>query len=70
MIRPKLWRLQQNLTQAEASRSIGIGESSYAILESGRLRPTAGQRERLQTYFGDIVDSLFDPVRDRIEVVR
>jgi len=70
MLRLKLWRLQQNLTQAEAARAIGIGESSYAILESGRLRPTTGQQERLRTYFGDIVDSLFDPVRDRIEVAR
>ncbi|MHB8145241.1 MAG: helix-turn-helix transcriptional regulator [Vulcanimicrobiaceae bacterium] len=70
MIRLKLWRLQQHLTQAEAARALGIGESSYAILESGRLRPTAGQRERLRAYFGELTDSLFDPVSERVEAVR
>jgi|GEM_PF-4004389 len=70
MIRLKLWRLQQSLTQTEAARTLSIGESSYAILESGRLKPTAAQRERLRAYFGDLSDSLFDPVHERVEAAR
>lgn len=68
MIRLKLWRLQQNLTQAEAARRLGIGESSLAVLETGRLRPTPGQHELLRRYFGAITDTLFEPVQERIEV--
>lgn len=62
MTRLKLWRLQRNLTQSEAASAIGIGESSYAVLESGRLKPTVGQQERLLKYFGDFADSLFQTV--------
>jgi transcriptional regulator with XRE-family HTH domain len=68
MIRLKLWRLQAALTQVEAACAIGIGESSYAILESGRLRPTAGQRDRLCAYFGKQADSLFEPVSEPVEL--
>lgn len=68
MIRLRLWRLQQGLTQAEAARMLGIGESSYAILESGRLKPTDRQRERLRAYFGNLTESLFDPVAEQVEV--
>jgi transcriptional regulator with XRE-family HTH domain len=66
MIRFKLWRLQEGLTQAEAAKRLGIGESTLAILETGRLRPTAQQLARLQTVFGDEAGNLFDPVRDRV----
>lgn len=67
MLRLKLWRLQQNLTQELAARTLGIGESTFALLESGRLRPTQQQLEVLARYFGAQTDSLFEPVRDRIE---
>lgn len=66
MIRLKLWRLQRGFTQERAAHWIGIGESSYAMLESGRLRPTAAQIRRLRQRFGD-VESLFEPVRDQVE---
>lgn len=68
MIRLKLWRLQQSLTQERAARWIGVGESSYAMLESGRLRPTPAQLDLLRQRFGDHVESLFDAVRDCVEV--
>jgi transcriptional regulator with XRE-family HTH domain len=68
MIRLKLWRLQRRLTQEDAARWIGIGESSYAMLESGRLQPTSGQMDRLQQRFGKGAEALFEPVRDRVEV--
>lgn len=68
MIRLKLWRMQRRLTQAEAARAIGISESSYVILESGRLRPTARQLRQIRNYFGRSTDSLFDPVSESVEV--
>jgi transcriptional regulator with XRE-family HTH domain len=67
MIRLKLWRLQQTWTQAEAARTLGIGESSYALLESGRLRATARQWSRLRAYFGEAATTLFEEVRERVE---
>ncbi len=68
MTRFKLWRLQEGLTQAQAAQRLRIGESTLAMLESGRLRPTSAQQERLRTHFGDLTDSLFDSVSERIEV--
>jgi transcriptional regulator with XRE-family HTH domain len=68
MIRLKLWRLQQNLTQAEAARTLAIGESSYALLESGRLRATSRQWSRLRGYFREAAATLFEEVRERVEV--
>jgi transcriptional regulator with XRE-family HTH domain len=67
MIRFKLWRLQERLTQDGAARKLGLGESTLALLESGRLRPTAAQLILLRDFFGEEADALFEPVRDRIE---
>ena len=68
MIRLKLWRLQERLTQAEAAKQLGIGESTLAVLESGRLCPTAAQLTRLRAIFGEQTAALFDQVRDRVEI--
>lgn len=68
MIRLKLWRLQEGLTQADAAKRLGIGESTLAVLESGRLRPTAAQLTRLSVVFGEQAAALFDQVRDRVDV--
>ena len=68
MIRLKLWRLQEGLTQAEAAKRLGIGESTLAVLESGRLRPTAAQIARLRAVFGEQTATLFDQVRDRVDI--
>ena len=68
MLKFKLWRLQESLTQEEAAKRLGIGASTLAILESGRLRPTPGQIEQLRQTFGAAADSLFEPVGERIEV--
>ena len=70
MIRLKLWRLQQSLTQAQAARRLGIGESTLSVLETGRLRPTAGQLERLRRTFGAGTEALFEPVAERVEVLQ
>jgi transcriptional regulator with XRE-family HTH domain len=66
MIRLKLWRLQEQLTQNEAARRLGIGESTLAMLESGRLRPTRSQVDILRKSFGSEVDSLFEKVQERV----
>ncbi|MGA8098216.1 MAG: helix-turn-helix transcriptional regulator [Candidatus Cybelea sp.] len=66
MIRLKLWRLQAKLTQAEAARQLGVGESTLAMLETGRLRPTQGQLEVLRKSFGLETDTLFESVRERV----
>lgn len=67
MLRLKLWRLQHGFTQEHAARLLGIGESTYALLESGRLRPTPHQLKTLGRHFGADTESLFEPVRDRVE---
>jgi transcriptional regulator with XRE-family HTH domain len=66
MLRFKLWRLQSGLTQEGAAAQLGLGLSTYALLESGRLRPTRGQVEILRRYFGREADTLFDPVQERV----
>lgn len=66
MIRFKLWRLQEGLTQAQAAQQLRIGESTLAMLENGRLRPTVQQIDQLRAHFGALTDSLFDPVGERV----
>ena len=66
MIRLKLWRLQAGLTQREAAARLGIGESTYGFLESGRMHPSPRSCERLACSFPDPA-RLFEPVRERIE---
>jgi transcriptional regulator with XRE-family HTH domain len=67
MLRLKLWRLQHGLTQGDAARLLGMGESTFALLESGRLRPTPQQLDTLSRYFGAQTKSLFEAVRERVE---
>ena len=70
LLRLKLWRLQEGLTQEEAAKRLGIGASTLSILESGRLRPTAGQIAQLRRSFGQAVETLFEPVQEHVEVTR
>jgi len=70
MLRIKLWRLQHRLTQAEAAAQLGLGLSTLALLESGRLRPTAAQLDRLRLAFGTETNSLFDLVQERVGAAR
>jgi transcriptional regulator with XRE-family HTH domain len=69
MLRIKLWRLQNGLTQGEAAARLGLGLSTLALLESGRLRPTTAQIDRLRQAFGTEADSLFDQVQERVGAV-
>lgn len=70
MLRIKLWRLQNQLTQGEAAAQLGLGLSTLALLESGRLRPTAAQIDRLRLVFGTEADSLFDLVQEHVGAAR
>jgi len=67
MLRIKLWRHQNRLTQEEAAARLGLSVSAYALLESGRLRASPGQIEQLRRTFGAAADTLFDPVDERVE---
>ena len=66
MTRLKLWRLQEGLTQARAAQRLGIGESTLAMLETGRLTPSPRLMDLLSEVFGDQASRLFEPVRDRV----
>jgi transcriptional regulator with XRE-family HTH domain len=66
MLSLKLWRLQAGLTQREAAARLGIGESTYGFLESGRMRPSRAQLLQLERSFADPT-RLFEPVREQIE---
>jgi len=66
MTRLKLWRVQRNLTQREAATRLGIGESTYAFLESGRMQPSPAQLQQLSRVFADPA-TLFETVRERVE---
>lgn len=70
MTRLKLWRQQHSLTQQVAADRLGIGESTLALLESGRLQPTSTQMTILESTFGCDALSLFEPVRDRVEALK
>ncbi len=63
-----MWRLQQGLTQEHAARLLGVGESTFALLESGRLASNATHSWKpLPRHFGTGTESLFESVRDRVE---
>lgn len=47
----KMWRLQQGLSQLQAARKIGFGEMTYSYIESGRLKPSEAQKNKLTTFF-------------------
>lgn len=66
VLRFKLWRLQNGLTQEEAAARLGLGLSTLALLESGRLRPTASQIDVLRRAFGQEAEALFESVQERI----
>lgn len=70
MIRLRLWRLQSNLTQAEAAARLGLGLSTLALLEKGHLAPTHSQLELLRRAFGSETDSLFERVQEHVGAAR
>jgi transcriptional regulator with XRE-family HTH domain len=69
MLRIRVWRLLEGLTQEEAARKLGLSQLTYSYLESGRLRPTPDQLERLRRTFGDRTERVLQPVGNTMEVL-
>ena len=67
MLYLKLWRIQSHLTQRSAAERLGIGESTYAFLESGRMQPSRAQMQRLARTFRNPA-RLFEHVPEQIEI--
>ena len=62
MLRLRLWRLAEGLTQTEAARLLGMSHLTLGYLESGRLAPSDRDRDRLRQVFGDQADRMFEVV--------
>jgi transcriptional regulator with XRE-family HTH domain len=69
MLRIRLWRHSRGLSQAQAARSLGMSHLRLGYLESGRLRPTKRDLERLRRSFGDQAERLFDEIGDGLEAI-
>ena len=66
MTQIEFWRRARDLNQEEMARLVGITRKDYQALESGRARPTAGQRAKLRAFFkcSDLkVDKLLSRVK-------
>jgi transcriptional regulator with XRE-family HTH domain len=62
----EFWRRARDWSQEEMARAVKIARKDYQALESGRARPTAGQRAKLRTFFkcGDVkVDKLLSQIK-------
>lgn len=57
--RIKTLRLLRGLTQRQVAVAVGIAQSSYAMIESGRRYPRKHIAKRLAEFFGVTVDELF-----------
>lgn len=47
MLRIKMLRLSQGLSQWEVSRAAGFSAGRYSMIERGLIEPTADERQRL-----------------------
>ena len=56
-----------DLTQAELADKSGMGLASYQAIESGRLRPSPGQRAKLRAVL-KISDRMLDELLSVIEL--
>lgn len=52
-------RLKMGLTQRQVAEAVGISQSSYAMIESGRRHPRKEVEKKLADFFGVTVDELF-----------
>lgn len=55
-----LWRKRERLTQHQAAEKLGISETSYRLIESGRLQPSARQWDGLRSQFGREADHILE----------
>lgn len=70
MLRLRFWRLSSGFSQAEAARRLGMSHLTLGYLETGRLRPSPRDRERLERFFGPAADRLFEEIAAGIEEPR
>jgi transcriptional regulator with XRE-family HTH domain len=68
MLRLRLWRLSEGLTQAEAARQLGMSHLTLGYLETGRLAPGPRDLDRLRTAFGEHPERMFDEIDGYIGV--
>ncbi len=47
------WRSERNLSQRDAARRVGLSLAVWALLESGRLDPTAEESAKLRIVLAD-----------------
>lgn len=68
MLRLRLWRLAEGLTQAEAARRLGMSHLTLGYLETGRLKASQRDLKRLRAVFGDHAERILEAVEDPMGV--
>lgn len=66
MTKLKMWRMEQGLSLDEAAGKIGLSRSSLHYIESGRLVPSQGQKDRLTAFFLADAETLLRSVRSGV----
>lgn len=59
MTKLRILRLGRNLKQTEVAKLVGIHPSTYCLLESGRLSPSRNHIKKLEGFFGETAEKLF-----------
>jgi transcriptional regulator with XRE-family HTH domain len=62
----RLWRSRQGLSLAAASKRLGMSVSMLWMIETGRLKPSAVQSEKLREGTGIEPSALLRPIRSRV----
>jgi len=62
----RLWRSREGLSLAAASKRLRMSVSMIWMLETGRLKPSAEQSQRLREGTGIDSSALLQPVRSRV----
>ncbi len=52
-------RLRRKLSQKQVAEAVGITQSGYAMIETGRRHPRKEVMKKLADFFGVTVDELF-----------
>ncbi len=61
MLKIKLLRMSQRLSQWELSRRSGMSQGRYSMIERGLIEPTAEERARLAEVLSAAASTLFRP---------
>lgn len=66
MLKIKLFRMSQGLSQWELARQSGMSQGRYSMIERGLIEPMPEERERLAAILGVAGSTLFrSAVRER-----